>query len=138
MIPIAHEELMRLRASFSLELKDAAAILEVSEEVYFMWESGTVPCLYSSAHCRNRFTCQARLIDQSKDNLIFRVWNLKTVRNILGLNLMQMSAQYASTPNTWKKYEAGHRQLPHDILMQIQDDVREFVAGVISYNLATD
>lgn len=120
-----------IRADFGLTRAEAAIAMGVSRASIENWERK--PCTtHDDAQITTKF--QKFVIEHPRGedgnrqigrNLIFGRYPLRMAREILGLSVDKIAAQYGYSESAWKKFEGNGRPINEDVLKTLEADVRD-------------
>ena len=117
-------DLYLIRSEFGLSLTEAASALGIVGRTLEKYESDTGISLTAS-EVKNKyhhFVSISGGIDGK--NLLFDQLPLRVARELMCCNISEISSKYGYSANTWRKYECNQRELPVEIKIFVEDDMR--------------
>ena len=96
------------------------------------WETGrrTLPDMAWVRKCVKAYLRSGRNISLD-NNLLFRTYPLAIARELLSTTLSGIAQGYEYRPGTWRQFEKSVRELPPDVLDDLENKIRRELLKVL-------
>lgn len=123
--PLEGSLLQTTRQEFGLSLVQASRILGISAPTLEKYETRS-GLRMTISDVRNKFEYFVSTTDENVGkNLIFHHLPLRVAREIMGYSVEEIATKYDYSGGTWRKFECNQRELPNDVLVRLQIDVKQ-------------
>lgn len=128
-------EFRRVRRSFQLTLTQAAGALGVTPSVLDSWERGvTAPIEVSeAAEAYETYVENTESLRTAGKNMLFGCFPMRVAREILQLDLKQISHEFGYSASYWSKIEANARVAPHEVIRELEARIKDTMADLCGF-----